>query len=277
VSVLAEVTGKAHLSLSALKSYSTCGEQYRLERIVGVETDSSWALFGGKVFHTATEYLDLMKFLSPELAVEDAWKYEEQSVDTDKLRPGGRNKVENGEWWTEKLLVFLQQYLQWRDARFENGWMWLDLGDGRPAIEFEVRGTLGGVPVLGYVDRAMVSPDGEVHIYDLKTGARSNSREQLDVYGSLLRQAYGITASHGSYYMARKGNTDEMFLLSTENPQLDAWWQESARGIEAEVFLPNPSSPFCGICQVKPYCRLKGDPSAIASFDTKKRQKKESE
>ena len=189
-----------------------------------------------------------------------------------RSKQGRKRRVVEG-----KLLLFLQQYLQWRDARFENGWMWLDLGNGLPAIEFEARGTLGGVPVLGYIDRAMVSPDGEVHIYDLKTGARSNSREQLDVYGSLLRQAYGITASHGSYYMARKGNTDEMFLLSSDNPQLDAWWQESARGIEAEVFLPNPSSPFCGICQVKPYCRLKGDPSAIASFDTKKRHKKESE
>ena len=45
------VTGKDYLSFSAVKNYANCGEQYRLERIVGIPTAGSWALFGGRYFH----------------------------------------------------------------------------------------------------------------------------------------------------------------------------------------------------------------------------------
>lgn len=259
------VTGKRYLSFSAVKSYANCGEQFRLERIVQIPTAGSWALFGGKVFHTATEYLDKGTHITIELALADAWAAEAKDVDLDTLRPGGRGKVENQEWWAEKLPEYLQQYLAWRDERLNSGWSWLSLDSG-PAIEFSVRGTLGGVEVVGYVDRAMVNPDGEVFVIDLKTGSYKQGREQLDVYGQLMFQTYGIRPSFGQYYMARKAEIPETFALDADISSLASWWEIAERGISNEVFIPNPN-PMCSACQVMPFCRLKGDPSSIAQFN----------
>ena len=266
MSTLELVTGKRYLSFSAVKAYANCGEQFRLERIVQIPTTGSWALFGGKVFHTASEYLDKNTHMSIELAINDAWAVESKDTDMESLRPGGRGKVENGEWWADNLPVHLQRYVDFRDERFDAGWNWLGLDE--PAIEFSVRGTLGGVDVVGYVDRAMVNPDGEVFVIDLKTGSYKQGREQLDVYGELMFQTYGIRPAFGQYFMSRKGEIPETFELSSDVSTLASWWAEASRGISNEVFIPNPN-PMCSACQVMPFCRLKGDPDSIARFDYK--------
>jgi len=263
------VTGKDYLSFSAVKNYANCGEQFRLERIVGIPTAGSWALFGGKVFHTASEYLDRGTHLTIELALEDAWQAEEKDLDLDALRPGGRGKVEDGPWWKSHLSEYLQRYVDFRQSRFAEGWKWLDLGSGTPGIEFGVWGEIGGVKVVGYVDRAMVSPTGQIFLIDLKTGSYKQSREQLDVYAELMRQHYKISPDFGQYYMARKAEITETAAFDQSPTGLAYWWADAAKGISAEVFIPNPN-PMCSSCQVQPYCRLKGDPGSIAQFDMKK-------
>lgn len=47
-----------HLSPSQVNSLLTCGEQYRLERIVKVPQRPLWAGVGGSTVHRVTEVLD---------------------------------------------------------------------------------------------------------------------------------------------------------------------------------------------------------------------------
>lgn len=262
MSSLREVTGKNYLSFSSVKNYANCGEMFRLERIVGIATTGNWAMFAGKVFHLATEYLDNGTCELIEEALDVAWDVEAKQIDDlDELRAGGRNQVENGEYWREQLPLHLQGYVEWRDERFAEGWEWL-LIDGKPAIEFAVKGKFGEVEVLGFIDRAMLSPEKHVFVIDLKTGKMAQGREQLDVYAELMKQQYDIDVEFGSYYMSRKSAVGDTFLMSRGGQFLTDWWTAVASGISNEVFLPNPNS-LCGICQVKPYCRLKGDPEFI--------------
>ena len=47
-----------HMSPSQVNSLLTCGEQYRLERVVRVPSRPMWAGVGGSVVHKMTEDLD---------------------------------------------------------------------------------------------------------------------------------------------------------------------------------------------------------------------------
>jgi hypothetical protein len=47
-----------HMSPSQVNSLLTCGEQYRLERVVRVPSRPMWAGVGGSVVHKLTEDLD---------------------------------------------------------------------------------------------------------------------------------------------------------------------------------------------------------------------------
>ena len=262
MSSLHEVTGKNHLSYSSVKNYANCGEMFRLERVVGIATTGNWAMFAGKVFHLATEYLDNGSCTLVEEALDVAWNVEAKEIDDmGELRGGGKNQVENGDYWREHLPLHLQGYVEWRDDRFEQGWEWL-LIDDKPAIEFVVKGKFGEVEVLGFIDRAMRSPEGDVFVIDLKSGKMAPSREQLDVYADLMKQQYDISVAFGSYYMSRKSAIGDTFLMDRGGQILVDWWTTVASGITNEVFMPNPN-PLCGICQVKPWCRLKGDPELI--------------
>src|SRR5438874_2553091 len=47
-----------HMSHSQATSFLSCGEQYRLEKVVRVPQVPGWALVGGSALHLATEYYD---------------------------------------------------------------------------------------------------------------------------------------------------------------------------------------------------------------------------
>ena len=48
----------AHMSPSSINSLLTCGEQFRLEKVVRVPQRPMWAGVGGSTVHTCTELLD---------------------------------------------------------------------------------------------------------------------------------------------------------------------------------------------------------------------------
>lgn len=47
-----------YLSFSQLTTYLSCGEKYRLTRIVGVEEDPAWYFVGGSAVHSAADAID---------------------------------------------------------------------------------------------------------------------------------------------------------------------------------------------------------------------------
>lgn len=51
----------ARLSYSQMETLLSCGEKYRLTKIVQVPEQPAWYLIGGSAVHTATEAYDLAK------------------------------------------------------------------------------------------------------------------------------------------------------------------------------------------------------------------------
>lgn len=253
---LETLTGKPYLSYSAIDSYLTCGERFKLERIVGLQSGDAWYLYGGSAVHEATELIDKGEETDTTVAFNKAWAKQIARIeDPGKVRAGGRatkewpNK-EDASWWTHHGPLFTQSWVDWMNARRAEGWELLEVEHG-----FEIE--LGGVPVKGYIDRVLADPQGQVHVVDLKTGSHSPpSALQLGVYSIGYHANTGIKPTIGSYFMNRKGEpTASESLTKFTNELVGAWFDMARRAIEAEVFIPHASG-LCKSCQVQQHCSL---------------------
>lgn len=258
---LEQLTARNYLSYSSLSSWLDCGERFRLERVLNAPQSNAWWFLGGSAFHEATEMLDKWEIDEPATAWNVAWEKQTQNLDPkETIKAGGRvskewpNK-ENDQWWAANGPTMVTDYVKWRDAKFEDGWQWLDLPDGNPAIECAVHISYENVLIKGYIDRVMVNDSGEVIVVDLKTGSRQpDSTLQLGVYARALAATLGVTAGLGAYYMSRKGElTEPKSLLHYSDAVLDQWFTKAKTAIENEVFIPKVG-PFCNSCSVSPYC-----------------------
>lgn len=266
MSNLEAVTGRNYLSHSSLSSYLKCGEQFRLERVAGAPQGTAWYLVGGSAVHRASEMLDKGEQADLYEAWRMAWvecyrdDIDAKGINPLDVRAGGRaskewpNK-ENADWWQHHGPIMLQQYVAWRDARFAEGWQWLALPDGSPAVELGINLELGGVLVKGFIDRVMVTDSGELIVVDLKTGSHTPaSTLQLAIYALGVEHHLGVLPILGGYYMARKAELSGPSSLLHYTPELvGRWFSQVRQGIEAELFVPQPSS-LCGSCTVRPYC-----------------------
>jgi len=266
MSKLEMLTGKTHLSYSAVDSLATCGERFRLERVVQVPQEPAWWFIGGTAFHTASEYLDRGQFSDPTAAWREAWQlaWEKDLGDMDPsmVRAGGRAtkewpKRENEDWWNAKGPGMVAAYKEHTEKLAGEGWILYEYVDGHPAIELPFALEIGEVLVKGAIDRVYVNPDGELVITDLKAGSRQpDSAMQLGIYSVALEHITGMKAIIGNYYMARKSeSTDPVSLLHYTKDMFAGVFSTAKRMIEAEIFLPHISS-LCASCGVRKYCTV---------------------
>lgn len=264
---LENLTGSPYLSYSSMDSFLTCGERYRLEKVVGVPQAKAWYLLGGSAVHEATELCDTEQMPATE-AWTRAWQRQlDEAGDTSNLRAGGRaskewpNK-ENGDWWSLNGLAMVQSWVRWRDAHIAQGWTLLSVEQA-----FEVQ--IGSAFVRGFIDRTFVNPNGEAVVVDIKTGVHTPaSTLQLGIYRlGLLALEDSVEANLGSYWMARKGELSEpKSLLHYTEELVGGWMFKTQTAIEAEVFVPHVTS-LCSSCSVAQYCvAVGGTPPRIDSL-----------
>lgn len=256
-------------SHSQLTSYMVCGEQYRLERRHKMGGSISWALLGGSAFHTWTEVWDegvdvdpayFVELLAAQVAKELASDRNPAKVEAD-IKPTGRASKEwpnkrDRAWWEHHGPIFCQKYIDWRHAP-DNRVMGLD---SKYEVEREVKGEMGGMPIIGYIDRiSWQNAMGEPIVIDLKSGKEPNTLLQLGTYALMLREELGIEVNKGAFYMAEKGELSQVHDLTQFSRQyIESLYEQAARGIAGGVFLPNPNA-FCSTCTVKRYCGLYGN------------------
>lgn len=263
----------AHLSYSGLSSYTTCGQRYWIERMVGEKGGTSWALLGGSAIHEMTADHDQGKATDPfaqYLENQIAYKLA-AGVDETQISATGRasrdwpNKRDKA-WWLHHGPIIFQKWLSWsavcpwetlvvweQDDNQTEHW---PLCDG---IEFEVSGFIGDNFIKAYVDRAYVLPSGEAVVLDIKTGTtKPYDNLQLGVYAVLMEKTLGVRPSYGYYWMAESGGTAEPVDLTryTED-YLDLLFAQQLRGLKAGVFLPSVT-PMCSACGVREFCPAVG-------------------
>lgn len=256
-----------HISYSALSTYIDCGQKYFLTRVMRAPEPPAWYFVGGSALHLASEKIDeaLEKNLPvpdptqtfcgllSELALKDSL---DSGVPFEGFKAGGRaskawpNK-EDGSWWEANGPKMLESWLAWRKG---SGWsMWYPEED-TPAIELGIEYQVGDAEIKMFIDRVMVTPDGELVVLDLKTGARTPSSDlQLAVYAAGIERKYGVRPAYGAYWMAREGITSQLSPLDyLPADRIEALVENFDKARKAGIFLPNTTN--CFYCSVAQYC-----------------------
>lgn len=189
------------------------------------------------------------------------------SATPDTWRAGGRRSKqypdkENAGWWLDHGPGMVQRYAEWITAMESRGWQIATFG-GYPAIELELFVHFGETPVKMGIDRVLVSPQGELLVTDLKTGARTPESDlQLGFYACGMEIAGLPRPTYGAYWMARKGELTQIvgldhYTVSGITDELDQF----NRAIKDRVFLPKRGS-HCNNCGVQYACAAMKGPQA---------------
>lgn len=269
-SVMAE--RKYNRSVSQLKTYSKCAEQFRLQRMVRPRLPSrpaSW-LAGGTAFQAAADDWEKTerRYDLAEMVREYYWqaidKLKEEQPDLSYWMKPPRSKVEKDiENRLESAITkWVPNYLRYaEEATWE---IWNDpFGD--MALEVECTWEFpSGVSVLLGIDRILYWPEtGICTIEDIKTGNREESFRQIGLYifvaNKLFADDLPAPIEHARYWYAKDGAVSEWESATRWTEEyLDAEYSALDRGIQNKVFIASPSNDNCGLCGVQPWCRLKG-------------------
>ena len=174
---------------------------------------------------------------------------------------GGRATVknpdkENKAWWDENGLKMFQEFVAvWHESHIK---IW-ESPEGLPGIELGFNQYFGNVLIKGFADLVGVLPSGELIVVDFKTGSRTpDSAMQLGLYACLMELQFGVRPTRGYFYSARSAKFEEVEGLHRWTvPVFTELFAQFARGLEAEIFLPNVGMS-CGTCGVKDYCYAVG-------------------
>lgn len=258
---LEEKTGKNYISHSAMSTWLNCGWSFYLTRVQKVQENPSYWLVGGKSLHEGTEVYDALK---PGEAFDSAAVFRQRWVENYKLadngmlfRAGGRKTTaypnkEDASWWLDNGPKMLDFWVQFRE---DSGYTLYELADGAKAVETELNTEVGGVNIKGFLDRLMVSPEGELTVIDIKTSSKPPvTYTQLGTYAILTEKIMGIRPTKGAYWMARTGELTEPVELAhyTEN-RLATHVKGFKVAVDNNIFIPQPGF-MCGTCSVNHAC-----------------------
>lgn len=256
---LVDLTGKEHLSNSSISQWLRCPESFYLERVAGRPSTKGWAMYAGMAIHRATEMLDIGQETDTQQAWDNAWSFylngEIAALD-EPPRAGGKRTKEwpNGEddaFWAQHGPLHVQTWIRWRDERLAEGWTLL-------GVEQKIDVELSGRRVVGSIDRLLADPHGQLAVLDLKSGQAPKSPTQLAIYAAALEASGEPRPVMGGYFLTKTGVVDWQ-MLGRYTPQVvGAWFEGVARGIESQIFVPNPST-FCSVCGVRRFCSVFGD------------------
>ena len=160
---------------------------------------------------------------------------------------------EDQDWWFTNGYKFYENWVDWRKANPH-----LELAvvhTGELAIELEMNPSVNGVVVKMFCDRVFQDKNtGEYIIVDLKTGKNTpQSTLQLGFYAYGLRKVYGIEATKGAYWMARKGElSPTVNLAAYDDSKIESLVSMFDKARREKIFLPNFDA--CNMCGITAHC-----------------------
>ena len=265
-----------HRSYSQMNQLRTCGEQFRLQRIEHKPSRPSCAAVAGKAFHSLSEEIDLSFHLGVELAdiqetvladipsevenfilADESEEFPRDSWKRYGRRTEAKPNAEDMGWFVaEGIPNMVNAYVDWRAAHPE---LTLAVIPGfGPAIEVPFQYYLGDQLVYGWIDRVFDSSECEGHFpFDLKSGVKPKTDEQLGLYGAALQAGLGWKPTYGYYVYGLKSGTAKM----TPPLNIGHWTDEklklvylpATQQIETGTFVPHPGDA-CFHCGVAEHC-----------------------
>jgi len=259
-------------SVSQLKTYTGCGEAYRLGRVVEPrppQKPAAWTALGTALHDVYEAWeraerawlmaekfplffdaeIETFKYLQPDL---NEWtktpRVGSTQRDIDLRRLNGIKQAEALQWHSENA-----QWKLWR------------LPDGSPAVEvpFEVEfepfdpGVYGenNTVIRGKIDSILEWPDQRKTVRDLKSGAAKEDNRQLGMYRFAANELFNLNINFGQYWYAKRGEESSWVDLRNYTEEyLTETYVGLDRAIEEEIFLANPGSQ-CYLCEYKESCR----------------------
>lgn len=261
-------------SYSQLSTYSQCGEQYRLTKLVKprvVERPALWNTLGTGI-HWAFEeavkkrtYEDMHDDF--EIGYEDAWneQIKTQPDLSQWLNPYRGTVLEAKETVRAKGHAQIDRFFEWLQDP-EHGLQPMydydeETGEASAWTEVKFELILGRSLVVGSID---LVEEGYVPI-DYKSGKATGSKpRQLGIYALALKEIFGGDSTTGQFFhtsedrRATFGRSEHHDLTRYSREYLTDLFEAMEKGVENGVFIPNPGEA-CGICGVKDFCREKGD------------------
>lgn len=227
--------------------------------------------------------------LSAELEDERSGDYQpDQFYRSGRASKAFPNK-EDPSWWAEKGPEFVGMWETWRDASDLDIWTTPDIHatecpglfyeeceeragcyPSTPAIEIKVEAQRGTEKLLCYIDRVMVDEHDRLYIVDLKTGSQTPAwPRQLALNNLGLLHTFGVWATYGGFWSARKGGIDPGW--SDLRIYTEEWlWEQVrvAREIrDQQLFAAQPGNLCNSACGVAPYCKAVGGPLSLLLDD----------
>lgn len=250
-------------SVSQLHRWLDCSEAYFLERMVKPklpQRPAAWLALGTSFHESAAQweisgrtldfealFFDLydrdISILKDDQPDESMWLKpfrSKVSADIDNRRSAGAKMV--------KHYIEDCQDAEWKIA---------EIG-GAPAVEIEFEIDLGGVPVVGFVDRVLEWPDGTLTVRDDKTGNREKRTYQLGVYTLAINELFDLDIRQAQYWYAKdRGSSDWVWTKRYTRSYLTDIFRTLDSSIDQRLFIPNPGDR-CDLCTVRDYCREMG-------------------
>lgn len=257
---MSEIT---HLSYSSVSRYLMCARSWRYHYQERLERPTAAALAFGSAFHETVESYLGTRALGGELkdgGLTNLW------LDTWRAQIEQEGEIDWGGDSQEALSNTGLRILGNSVIKTELDGIKVKLDDGEPVIEKKVELNIPGVPipVIGYID--LIAEDGVPG--DIKTSGRSWSTSKAYAeaqplfYLAALQQEGYSTGVKFRHYIFTKTKEPRLDVFETERTLGEIFWalemvKDVWRGIEAQIFPPNPTSWKCQprYCEFFDVCR----------------------
>lgn len=256
--------GLGYLSWSRLRTYSNCGESYRLSYVDGIPSSPSGAAIAGKAIHEAIRDAEASQAWDNEDIFSITFAFHEyftegveQAGGPDECRWSGRKDRtgkpnEDYMWWLQFAgPLFLERYALIRRMDDAAGIVLYPEG-----VELEVGIDVEGRHLVAFIDQLLVTSDGELFVRDWKSGKQLEPI-QLAVYSWMLEQSERkLHVDMGQLIYLRGNGADKQikqYDLRQLRELIPRMMKDLIRGVEGDIFPLRPS-PFCVACGVRQAC-----------------------
>lgn len=258
-------------SFSSLSTYAQCSEMYRLEKVVRPrvpQRPALWNTLGTGIHYALEQWINSARTSDMhadfEIGYEAEWDKQVIVQPDFSLwnNPYKGSVLLAKETCRGKGHEQIEAFLTWLEDPEHDIFPLIDPEEGVAWTEVGFQLPLGeNILVRGSID---LVEEGQAT--DWKSGAAKGSKPlQLGIYTLALKKLYGMENSTGQFFYTKVdarskfGRSQHYDMTRYTEEYVTDVFEAAQRGVDAEVFIPNPSD-FCdSLCSVKSFCREKGE------------------